>query len=95
MSVVAWLCVLCTVCMFGLEVECMFLVFPCCVVLESLRQRVSLCFVFVCCSAREDGADFGVFVGSCICCIYRVRVGVCPCIRGLCVEVSACTRACL
>ena len=43
MSVVVWLCVVCTVCMFGLDVECVLLVFPCSVVRESLRQRVSLC----------------------------------------------------
>ena len=47
-------------------------------------------FVFVCCSAREDGARHLYLLNlSCTC------GGVCPCIKCLCAEVSACTRVCL
>ena len=63
MSVVVWLCIVCTVCMFGLDVECVLLVFPCCVVLESLRQRVSLC-LFSSVVLRERTAQVSVYPGG-------------------------------
>ena len=88
-SVVAWLCVVCAVCMFGLDVECVLLVFPCCAGVSS-----SAC-------ESEDGAGCGAFMHIFFTCVFLselVFVFV-EFIENFWVCVSvyqvACTRVCL
>ena len=77
MSVVKWLCVVCILFMFGFDVECVLLVFPCCVVLESLRQRVSCLLSSV--VLRERTAQVSVYfcthIYMCLC----ICAGMCIC----------------